>query len=63
MLGALQFRAMAHELVDSGKMTYQQFHDAILKENNIPVAVLRAKIEGLPLTKDYDPKWRFYDKP
>ena len=30
LLGALQFRAMHHELVDSKKMTDREFHDAIL---------------------------------
>lgn len=60
MLGALQFRALAHELVDGGKMTYRQFHDAVLKENNIPIAVLRAKLAGQPLSRKFDPKWRFY---
>lgn len=61
MLGALQLRALSKELVGSGKMTYRQFHDAILKENNMPIAVLRAKLLGLPLEKNFDPKWRFYD--
>ncbi len=60
MLGALQFRAMAKELVDSRKMTYRQFHDAILKENNMPIAVLRARLSGEGLKKNFDPKWRFY---
>ena len=32
MLGGLQFRALHHELVESGRMTDRQFHDAILKE-------------------------------
>jgi hypothetical protein len=61
MLGALQFRALAKEAVGSGKMSYRQFHDAILQENNVPIAVLRAKLLGLPLSKDFDPQWRFYD--
>jgi uncharacterized protein (DUF885 family) len=61
MLGALQLRALAKELVGSGKMTYRQFHDAVLKENNMPIAVLRAKLLGQPLSKNFDPKWRFYD--
>jgi hypothetical protein len=60
MLGALQFRALAKELVDSKKMTYRQFHDAILKENNMPVAMLRAKLKEEGLAKNFDPKWRFY---
>lgn len=61
MLGALQLRSLAKELVGPGKMTYRQFHDAVLKENNVPIAVLRAKLLGHPLEKNFDPKWRFYD--
>ncbi|HEY5085611.1 MAG TPA: DUF885 family protein, partial [Rhizomicrobium sp.] len=42
MLGALEFRALRHELVDSGKMTDREYNDAILHENMMPVPVLRA---------------------
>ena len=60
MVGALQFRAMHHELVDSGKMTDIDFHSAILKENNMPVEMVRNILEKLPLTADYQPQWKFY---
>ena len=42
MLGGLQFRALQRELVESGKMTDRDFHDAILKENRIPIEMVRA---------------------
>jgi hypothetical protein len=61
MLGGLQFRALARELVQSGKMTTRQFHDAILRENSIPVEMLRAILLTEPLTKDFKSTWRFYD--
>jgi uncharacterized protein (DUF885 family) len=60
MLGALQFYALHKELVDSGKMTNRAFHDAILKENRIPVEMIRASLTGQKLTRDYQPGWRFY---
>ena len=63
MLGALQFYALHKELVGSGKMTNRDFHDAILKENSIPVELIRADLTGQPLTRDYKPSWRFYDLP
>ncbi len=63
MLGALQFYALHKELVDSGKMTNRDFHDALLKENSIPVELIRADLTGQPLTRDYKPSWRFYDLP
>ena len=59
-MGALQFRAMHHELVDSGNMTDRAFHDAILHENTMPVELLRAYLEHLPVTRDYRTQWHFY---
>ena len=60
MIGGLQFEALKKELVDSGKMTYRQFHDAILHENNMPVEMVRAILTGQPLPKDFTTNWRFY---
>jgi uncharacterized protein (DUF885 family) len=62
MLGALQFRALHHELVDSGKMTDRQYHDAILHENMMPVAMLRAILINQPLAPDFKSSWRFLDE-
>jgi uncharacterized protein (DUF885 family) len=61
MLGALQFYAMHKELVDSGKMTNRAFHDAILKENRIPVEMIRADFIQQKLTRDFKSSWRFYE--
>ena len=60
MVGGLQFMAMKRELVDSGKMTYRQFHDSILHENNMPVAMVRAILTNQNLPKNYKAEWRFY---
>ena len=62
MLGGLQFMALKKELVDSHKMTYKQYHDAILKENSLPIEMLRAILTNQPLTKEFKTNWRFYDK-
>lgn len=62
MLGALEFRALRHEMVDSGKMTNRQYDDAILKENMMPVPVLRAILTGEKLTPEWKPNWRFLDE-
>ena len=61
MIGGLQFRAMHRELVASGRMTNRQFHDAILQGGRMPVEIVRARIENLPLTRDYRAQWRFDD--
>ena len=61
LTGGMQFRALRHELVDSGKMTDRQFNDAVLKENAMPIELLRALLEERPLVPDYHPTWRFLD--
>jgi uncharacterized protein (DUF885 family) len=60
MMGGLQFHQLHRDLVDSKKMTDQQFHDAILKENRIPVEMVRAILTKQKLTKDFKTNWRFY---
>jgi uncharacterized protein (DUF885 family) len=60
MLGGLQIRALHQELVDSGKMTNRAFHDAILKENRIPIEMVRASLTGQRLSKDFVSNWKFY---
>ncbi len=61
MLGGLQIRALHKELVDSGKMTNRAFHDAVLKENSIPIEMIRASLTRQALARDFVAKWRFYD--
>jgi uncharacterized protein (DUF885 family) len=60
MLGGLQIRALHRELVDSGKMTNRAFHDAILKENSIPIEMVRASLTKQPLSRDFASSWKFY---
>ena len=62
MIGGLQFMALKRELVDTKKMTYKQYHDAILHENNMPVEMLRAILTNQNIDRDYKPGWRFYNK-
>ena len=59
MLGALQFRALRVELVDSRKIGEREFHDAILRENMIPIEMVRAILtKGAP-PRDFKTNWRF----
>lgn len=60
LIGGLQFYALHHELVDSRKMTNRTFHDAILKENRMPVEMLRAILTNQKLTRTFKSNWRFY---
>lgn len=59
LLGGRQFYALHHELVDSKKMTNRAFHDWILKENRIPVEMVRATLTNQKLTRDFKTSWRF----
>jgi Bacterial protein of unknown function (DUF885) len=60
LMGALQFRALHHELVDSHKMTDRRFHDTILHEGSMPIEMLRAEMETGKLTPDFQTSWKFY---
>ncbi|HEX3437369.1 MAG TPA: DUF885 family protein [Pseudacidobacterium sp.] len=60
LLGGMQIYALHRELVGSGKMTNRQFHDSVLKENNIPVEMIRASLTHQNLTKDFHTQWKFY---
>lgn len=60
LLGGMQLYALHKELVDSGKMTNREFHDAVLKQNRIPVEMIKASLTNQPLSKDYTTNWKFY---
>lgn len=60
MIGGLQFYALKKELVDSGKMTLKQYHDAVLHENQLPVEMIRIILTKAPLPQDFKTNWRFY---
>ena len=47
--------------VQSGIMTNRQFHDAILRNQSIPVEMVRAILTEQELTPDFESSWRFYE--
>lgn len=59
MLGGLQILALHRELVTSGKLTEQQFHDALLKLGPIPIELVRASLLQQPLSPEFKTQWRF----
>jgi uncharacterized protein (DUF885 family) len=61
LIGGMQFRALHRELVGSGKMTDREFNDAVLRENMMPIEMLRALLTRQPLTQRYKASWRFLD--
>ncbi len=60
LIGGLQQYSLHHDLVDSGKMTNRQFNDALLKENRIPIEMIRAIMTNQKLTRDFKSNWKFY---
>lgn len=61
LVGGLQIMALKNEMVDKGKMSYKQFHEAFMKENQIPIEMVRATFINQPLTRDFNTQWKFYD--
>jgi uncharacterized protein (DUF885 family) len=62
MIGGLQLRALHRELVDSKKMSEREFHDAVLQGGPMPIAMVRARLEKTPLTRQGAPPWRFAEQ-
>ncbi len=61
LLGGLQLYSLHRELVGSGKLTNRAFNDWILRENRIPIEMVRAIMTKQKLTRDFKSSWRFYD--
>jgi hypothetical protein len=47
------------ELVETKKMTDQQFHDTIRQNGRIPVEMVRALLTNQPLARSHKASWRF----
>ena len=60
LLGGFQIRALHHELVDSGKMTNRQMHDALLRGGMMPIEMVRARLSGQAPAQDFKTTWKFY---
>ncbi len=61
MLGGLELRALYKELVTSRKMTDREFHDAVIQGGPMPIAMVRARLLKVPLTREGAVPWRFAD--
>jgi Bacterial protein of unknown function (DUF885) len=61
MLGGLQLRALYKELVMSKKMTDREFHDTVLQGGPMPIAMVRARLANVKLTREGAAPWRFAD--
>ncbi len=59
MLGGLQMRSLYQDLVGTGRMSAHLFHDTILRQNAIPIELIRAELRGTELTREWTSEWRF----
>lgn len=62
MLGGLQLRALYKELVMGGRMKDREFHDALYRGGPMPIAMVRARLAGTPLTREGAAPWRFAEQ-
>ena len=61
MIGGLQMVALRNELVESGLMQEKEFHDRILRENFMPIELLRALLLKQAPERDFKTSWRFVE--
>ncbi|HEX4807684.1 MAG TPA: DUF885 family protein [Bryobacteraceae bacterium] len=59
LLGGMQLYSLHTALVGSGKMTNRQFNDAVLRENMMPIELIRASLTGQKLNREYTTSWKF----
>jgi hypothetical protein len=60
LLGGLQLRALRREIVDTNQMTQKAFHDEILRQGSMPIALLRLALSKQRLTRDTPVDWKSY---
>lgn len=63
MLGALQFYELRREVLSEkgkGGMGEKEFHDRVLRGNEMPVELVRALLGRRELREDFKASWRFY---
>jgi uncharacterized protein (DUF885 family) len=63
MIGGMQFRALRQELVDAGRSSARDYHDAVLRGGRMPVELVRARLTDQPLRRDHHAAWRFAGDP
>ena len=62
MLGGLQMRAMYKALVTGKKLGEREFHDGVLLGGAMPMAMVRARLANIQLTREGAAPWKFADE-
>lgn len=59
MVGGLQLRALYKDLVQQNGWTERAFHDEVLRQNSMPIEMIRANMKRQDLSPEYRASWRF----
>jgi uncharacterized protein (DUF885 family) len=61
LLGGLQLRGLRQEVVDSRQLTEMQYHDEVMRQGTMPIALLRLAVnKRIRLERDMTIDWKFY---
>lgn len=60
-LGAMQLYSLRQEVLGTKAMGEKEFHDRVLRSNQMPIELLRALLLKKDLSREYKTQWRFYD--
>lgn len=58
LVGGLQFYALRNELIKQG-WTEKEYHDSVMKENRMPIEILRLLLMDKDFSKGYKTQWKF----
>jgi hypothetical protein len=61
LIGGKQVHSLYHSMVDGKKMTSCQFHDIMLRENCMPIGLLRTLVTGKQFADSSCDNWRFLE--
>ncbi|TWU56349.1 DUF885 family protein [Rubripirellula reticaptiva] len=59
MLGAMQLRKVADQLKAPSTETLKEFHNTVMENNCLPIALVNAIVNGGYMQADQPPMWRF----
>ncbi|MGH7469526.1 MAG: hypothetical protein ACRENP_16370 [Longimicrobiales bacterium] len=54
----MPFRELRRKLVESGQLDEKAFHDEIMRQGSIPVALIRLALSRQKLTRDMSLEWK-----
>ncbi len=60
LVGGLQFRSLHRQFVTNGSMSEKEFHNAVLRQNQMPVDMVRHILMDQKPGPDYTSDWEFY---